>query len=182
MLELWWHLPLNLFSFSLHINAFFFLPHLTSSLIISQVLTQHPITLFQRFINRLMHTHSLNQAEGLHICLDSCYKKSRLLNTAVLFHYIITAPQEAGSSLTPSSLFLSLFSTSSCHFYVNWKAQPEEKLETDHEKMWVGERATVNGESLARPYSWPVRYIVCLCLFTRGERHIERLHQRFREL
>lgn len=175
---------LELFSFSLYLYPLsppfccFFSSTIQHPLLpISQVLIQHPVTLFQWSANRLMRTHSLNQAEGQLICLDSCYKKKRPLNTAVLFHYIITAPQEAGVSLTPSSLFLSLFSTLSCHFYVNWKAKREEKLETERPQkdVCVEEHARVKGNPwhfprLLNGSTWLVSDIVCLCTIARRER------------
>lgn len=49
---------------------------------------QNPLVSFPSHMSRRAHvhacTHSLNQRERLHIGLDSCYKKSHPLNTAVL--------------------------------------------------------------------------------------------------
>lgn len=74
----------------------------------SQSLSQLPITHVHWAVMHVYmqaHTHTFNQTEWLHICRDSCYKKSHPLNATVLslYHYWPT--------VASVSFFLSLFST-----------------------------------------------------------------------
>lgn len=78
---------------------------------------QNPLVSFPSHMSRRAHvhacTHSLNQRERLHIGLDSCYKKSHPLNTAVL-----SLRPTAGRQLSDSPSFFRFSTLSlSCCFH-----------------------------------------------------------------